>query len=111
MATAAQSDANRKNTARSTGPRTEAGKAKARLNALNHGRRAKTVAPVMTQEDPKELEERIRQWVEAMRPAGAAERDLVVRAAKTSLELDRLERVEAARLTVLVGRAQVTMEA
>jgi hypothetical protein len=72
MATAAQIEANRKNSKRSTGPKTEAGKAKARLNALTHGRRAKTVAPVLPQEDPAELDARIRQWVQDMRPEGAA---------------------------------------
>ena len=61
MATAAQLDANKRDAKRSTGPKTEAGKVKARLNALKHGERAKTVAPVLPQEDPAELEARIRQ--------------------------------------------------
>jgi hypothetical protein len=39
MATAAQINANRSNAARSTGPKTEAVKVRARLNVLKHGRR------------------------------------------------------------------------
>jgi hypothetical protein len=105
MATEAQRIANKKNAQKSTGPRTEAGKAISRLNALKHGRSAKIVALVLHQEDPAELEERIRQWVEDMRPGDGDERELVVRAAKTSFELDRLERREAD------GRARRVQEA
>ena len=52
MATAAQIEANRRNAQMSTGPKTAAGKAKASLNALKHGERAKVAAPVLPQEDP-----------------------------------------------------------
>jgi len=53
MATDAQIDANRRNAAKSTGPKTEEGKAKIRLNALKHGGRAKTtdVMPVLPHEE------------------------------------------------------------
>jgi hypothetical protein len=44
MATAAQIEANQRNAKRSTGPRTEAGKARSRLNALKHGKRVMTIA-------------------------------------------------------------------
>src|SRR4051794_5423883 len=40
MATAAQIEANRRNAQKSCGPKTDAGKAKTRLNALKHGGRA-----------------------------------------------------------------------
>jgi hypothetical protein len=105
MATEAQRIANKKNAQKSTGPKTEAGKAMSKLNALKHGRRAKTVVLVLPQEDPAELGDRIRQWIVDMRPGDAAERELVVRAAKTSFELDCLERREAD------GRARRLQEA
>ena len=56
MATQAQIDANKRNASKSTGPKTEAGKARACLNALKDGTHAKTVSPVLPQEDPVELD-------------------------------------------------------
>jgi hypothetical protein len=61
MATAAQIEANRRNSRMSTGPKSAAGKAKASMNAWKHGRRAKAAAPVLPQEDPAELDAKIRQ--------------------------------------------------
>ena len=110
MATAAQIAANKRNARRSTGPKTEAGKARARMNARKHGRRAKIEAPVLPQEDPAELEARIRRWVEDLRPGDDVERALAERAAKTSFELDRLERCEIAQLTVRVRKAQAQVQ-
>jgi hypothetical protein len=110
MATVAQIEANRRNAKRSTGPKTEAGKEKARMNALKHGRRAKVVLPVLPQEDPAELDARIRRWVEDMRPGDDTERELVVRAAKISFELDRLERCEIAQLAPRVRKAQAQVQ-
>ena len=77
MATAAQINANRKNAQKSTGPKTENGKARARLNALTHGLSARTVIPVLPHEDPKKLEERIRTWTEDWQPRNAIETELV----------------------------------
>ena len=56
MAIAAQIEANRLNAQRSTGPKTERGKARARRNAITHGMTARIIMPVLPQEDPKELE-------------------------------------------------------
>ena len=107
MATAAQIEANRRNAQMSTGPKTEAGKAKARLNAMKHGERAKTAVPVLPQEDPRELDAKIRRWVEDLQPGDDPERDLVARAAKLSWLLDRAERCETAGLAVRVRQAQL----
>src|SRR4051812_23536625 len=107
MATAAKIEANRRNAQMSTGPKTESGKAKASLNSLKHGGRAKVVAPVLPQEDPRELEEKIRRWVEDLQPGDDPERDLVARAAKISWVLDRAERCETAELAVRVRKAQL----
>ena len=68
MATAAPIEANRLNAQLSTCPKTEAGRATAKLNAMKHGQRARTAAPVLPQEDPKELDAKIRRWVEDLPP-------------------------------------------
>ena len=57
MATAAQIEANRLNEQMYTYPKTKSGKARASLNSLKHGERAKVAAPVLPQEDPRELDE------------------------------------------------------
>ena len=100
MATDAQIHANRRNAAKSTGPKTEKGKAKTRLNALKHGGRAKTtdVMPVLPHEDPKQLEERIQAWIDDWQPTNAIESELVRRGARLSWMLERGERFEAAHL-------------
>src|SRR4051794_34112991 len=77
MATAAHIEANKRNARMSNGPKSATGKARASLNSLKHGRRAKAAAPVLPQEDPAELVAKIRRWVEDLRPYDAAERDLV----------------------------------
>jgi hypothetical protein len=65
---------------------------------------------VLPQEDPAELVARIRQWVEDMRPSDAVEREQVERAARTSFELDRLERCEIAGLSRRVHEAQIQVD-
>jgi hypothetical protein len=84
MATAAQIEANRVDAQKSTGPRRLEGKARARLNALKHGMSARTVMPVLPHEDPKQLEDRIQQFITAIQPRNALERDLVCQAARLS---------------------------
>ena len=62
MATSqAKVDANRRNAQKSTGPRTEEGKRRSRLNGVTHGSRAETL--VLLDEDPQALEDRRAAWV------------------------------------------------
>ncbi len=82
MATAAQIEANRLNAQRSTGPKTDEGKARVRRNAFKHGMTARTIMPVLPQEDPKELEDRTQQAIAAMKPRNPLELDLVCRAVR-----------------------------
>ena len=98
VATAAQIEANRRNAQKSTGPKTERGKDHAKLNAIKHGLTARTIMPVLPQEDPKELEDRTQQAIAAMKPRNPLEHDLVCRAVRLSGELDRAERVATAHL-------------
>ena len=92
MASQAQIDANKRNSQRSTEPKTEAGKARARLNALKDGTHAKTVNPVLPQENAIELEQRINKWIADLNPQNDLERELVIRAAKLAWTLDRAGR-------------------
>ena len=98
MATAAQIEANRRNAQKSTGPKTDEGKARVRRNAFKHGMTALTIMPVLPQEDPKELEDRTQQAITAMKPRNPLELDLVRRAVRLAGELDRAERVATAHL-------------
>ena len=105
MATAAQIEANRRNAQRSTGPKTDEGKARVRRNAFKHGMTARTIMPVLPQEDPKELEDQIQQAITAMKPRNPLELDLVCRAVRLAGELDRAERVGTAHLAHRVRMA------
>src|SRR3954452_9554466 len=105
MATEAQIEANRHNARKSTGPKTRAGKARAGLTALKQGKRARTAAPVLPQEDPVALAAAIGQWGEDLQPEKHAEHDLAERAARTSWLTDRAERCETARLSIRVKKA------
>jgi hypothetical protein len=66
MASPAQIAANRRNAMQSTGPRTEAGKAASRFNALRHGADARSA--VIPGEDPAELEELAESYYAHFRP-------------------------------------------
>ena len=105
MATAAQIEANRRNAQRSTGPKSDEGKARVRRNAIKHGMTALTIMPVLPQEDPKELEDKIQQAITARKPRDPFEHDQVCRAVRLSWELDRAERVATAHLAHRVRMA------
>jgi hypothetical protein len=106
MASQAQINANKRNAQRSCGPKTEAGKARARLNALKDGTHARTVSQVLPQEKAVELYERIKRWIKDLNPRNEVERELVIRAAKLAWTLDRAGRCETARLAHRVSKAQ-----
>jgi len=105
LATAAQIEANRLNAQRSTGPKTDEGKSRVRRNAITHGMTARTIMPVLPQEDPKELEDRTQQAITVMKPRNPLELDLVRRAVRLSGEIDRAERVGTAHLAHRVRMA------
>jgi hypothetical protein len=107
MASQAQIDANRRNSQRSTGPKTEAGKARAKLNALKDGSHAKTVSRVLPHENAIELDERVNKWINDLKPRNDAELELVVQAANLAWELERARRCQTARLAERVRKAQL----
>jgi hypothetical protein len=110
MASQAQIDANRRNSQCSTGPKTEAGMARAKLNALKNGSHAKTVRRVLPQERAVEFEQRINKWINELNPRNDAERELVVEAAELAWTIHRTKRSETARLAERVHQAQLKAE-
>ena len=68
---------------------------------------ARTIMPVLPQEDARELEERIQQTIAAMQPRTPMELDLVERAVRLSADIDRAERVGTAHLAHRVRKATV----
>ena len=66
---------------------------------------ARTIMPVLPQEDPKQLEERTQEWISDVQPRNAIEHDLVNQAARLSLAIERGERIETAHLAGRVREA------
>ena len=96
MATPKQIAANRRNAQKSTGPKTEQGKSKARFNALKHGKTAE--AAVLPHEDKISYEELRRATIESYQPANGAELMLTELVALNYWRLLRACRVETATM-------------
>jgi hypothetical protein len=103
MLTPAKAAANKRNAARSTGPKSPAGKAISRQNAFSHGLRA--VSPVVPGEDPAEWEAFRDAVVSDLAPVGAVETLLAERVALMLWKLRRVNVYEAAIVTQLSDEA------
>ena len=101
--------ANRANARKSTGPRTEAGKARSRANAVKHGLAGKGVA--LSTEDAAQLEARHLRMQEEFAPTTQLGMDLVHDIATCTLRRDRCRRFLAARLRRLDRRASADFDA
>ena len=97
MATKAQIKANRENAKKSTGPRTEEGKARVSLNALKHGLLARDA--VLPEEDPAEFDRQFRDLEHDLRPENPLEFELVRQIADAQWRMRRLVRIETAFLS------------
>jgi hypothetical protein len=95
-------NANRANASHSTGPRSDAGKARSRMNALKHGLRAEQV--VLPGEDPRAFEAECAAWNADWQPKSHTRAILVERAAATSWRLRRCVRIEGTRLQLMCER-------
>ena len=93
MTTLKQIEANRRNSGRSTGPRTRTGKAESKLNAMKHGLLAADL--VVRGEDPNEFARVLENLADELQPQGPLEEQLVERMAACMWRLRRLYRVEA----------------
>ena len=90
--------ASRVNGARSRGPLTAEGKARSSQNALTHGLTARTAIVLPLVERAEDWSAHLTGFVEALRPVGAVELELVERMAAITWRLRRVERVEAAMI-------------
>jgi hypothetical protein len=80
-------DANRRNAMRSTGPKTEEGKAQSRRNSLIHGLAGDGV--VVPEDEGQAASERAEQWISSLRPMNAFEMGLVETIAIEGVRIDR----------------------
>ncbi len=92
MSTAAQVSANQKNAQLSTGPTSQAGKAKSSLNAVKSGLTGRTV--LLSGDDASRYEAHVAQFVERYGPVGDDERKLVQSLADTEWRLLRIPSLE-----------------
>jgi hypothetical protein len=93
MASLRQIDANRRNSQKSTGPRTTAGKAASRLNALRTGIDAES--QLIPGEDPAALRALITEYHDHYRPYTPGQRSLVDTLINDEWLLRRFRRIEA----------------
>ncbi|HEX5078764.1 MAG TPA: hypothetical protein VFV80_06390 [Geminicoccaceae bacterium] len=90
----ARAEASRRNGARSRGPDTPEGKARASRNALKHGLRAEKFA-VVAGENPQAFAAFEAALIDDLAPRGALQRLLAGRIARAAWRLERAERIEA----------------
>ena len=98
MATPAQIHANRLNAMKSSGPRSEEGKAASRFNALKHGIDSKALT--IPGEDPAEFEALALEYHRRFRPDGPMEAFFVETLVKSDWDRRRYARIEAQYLRV-----------
>ncbi len=105
MPTEAQIRANRKNATKSTGPRTEKGKARVSKNALKHGLLAEN--SVIPGEDPAEFDRHVTLYEDTYNPRNCVEKALVHQIADAAWRIQRLSRIEATIITTTIERTRV----
>jgi len=93
MPSQSQTNANRKNSQQSTGPRTPEGRARSSRNSTIHGLTGKS--PILPGEDPADLLALADQYRTGLHPDGQVEEDLVERMAIATYRLRRILRIEA----------------
>ena len=101
----AKLEANRRNAARSTGPKTDVGKQRSSRNAVTHGLRAENL--IMVDEDPQELADRKEAWTASILPRDDVEQSAVDAAVEHEWLRDRARRAQAARIAANIANAGV----
>ena len=102
-----RAEINKTNSLKSTGPRTEAGKLKARQNAFQHGMCAVTAMP---NEDPFKIIEREAEWNSFYQPKSPGAQHLVNECVRATLLSDRLGIYSDGTLTGQVNKARHTLQ-
>ena len=92
MATIKQISANRKNALLSKGPKTDLGKLNSSKNSLKHGLTAKQL---VIGENLKEFEQYRDQMIEALKPVGILEEQVVFKIIDVGFRLRRIGKIEA----------------
>ncbi len=93
MTSQVQSEANRRNALKSTGPKSKKGKGRARLNALKHGLRAKDI--VLASEDEREFDGLRQALITELGPEGSLEEQFAERIVVCLWRLRRVYPIEA----------------
>ena len=102
MSTEEQINANRQNAQKSTGPKTDEGKAVVSKNAIKHGLFA--AEAVITGEDPAVYEAYHDQFLAEWKPVGMVESMLAERIVSLSWRLQRAERMQNQVMDDMIGR-------
>ena len=102
----ARIDANRRNAALSTGPKTAEGKAISRANALKHG----LCASAVVAEDVALIQQRSREFFDTMKPQNEVHVWMVEQAALASIRIDRCQRIERRVRDKMALRAELTWD-
>lgn len=107
MSSRKQVEANTTNSGRSTGPKSDQGKARSRLNSFKHGLTAQTV--LIAGENPADFEQLLQDLQKDLAPTSSIEVELVARVAGYFWRLRRIPVFEAAlletRRTEIAGSA------
>jgi hypothetical protein len=101
MATKAQINANRENAQKSTGPKTDEGKASVSQNAVKHGIFAESVIKGENEADYEAFHDKM---VAQIKPVGPAEILLAERIVSLWWRLERAERIQNQAIDVMIAR-------
>ena len=103
MTSDAQASANRRNAEKSTGPRTEAGKARSSMNALRYGGYVEDDSPIVTTilgEDPYVMEQLREDLVHELDPASRVEEIQAISRILVDVETDTKSLADAPRVCI-----------
>jgi hypothetical protein len=104
MTSEAKIESNRRNSLKSTGPRTPEGLARSSMNGLKHGLRSKKLA--LMREESLAFENRRLRWLAHSDPVDDMAEFLVHQNVCLSFEIERLERADLERRTALIENSE-----